>query len=110
MLSLVICGEEVACKKPAPDIYLRAADCLGLRPEECVAIEDSAMGLAAATAAGIKTVITVNENTRDEDFGRAEIVVETLGGPEEPSVIISGPVIRGNFVTLKDLQHLFDDA
>ncbi len=43
--------------KPAPDIYLFAAEKLGLKPEECMALEDSQNGIRSANAAGCKTVM-----------------------------------------------------
>ena len=46
-----VCGDEVARGKPAPDPYLRAAELLGLDAEQCLAIEDSPTGAAAAEAA-----------------------------------------------------------
>jgi HAD superfamily hydrolase (TIGR01509 family) len=49
---VTVCGDEVPHGKPAPDSYLRAAELLGLGPEQCVAVEDSPTGIAAAEAAG----------------------------------------------------------
>lgn len=50
----VVCSaHEVAAPKPAPDVYLEAARALGVRPEECVALEDSPTGVKAAAAAGM---------------------------------------------------------
>lgn len=49
---LIVAGDEVEQPKPHPDPYLRAARALGVDPRECVAIEDSATGLASALAAG----------------------------------------------------------
>lgn len=49
---LIVAGDEVERPKPHPDPYLRAAEALGVDPRECVAIEDSATGLASALAAG----------------------------------------------------------
>lgn len=54
---LSVCGDEVAQGKPAPDIYLRAAEQLGLAPEHCVALEDSPTGAAAAQAAGCAVIV-----------------------------------------------------
>jgi HAD superfamily hydrolase (TIGR01509 family) len=53
----VVCGDEVAMPKPAPDAYLRAASILGMPPERCVAIEDSPTGVAAAEAAGCAVLV-----------------------------------------------------
>lgn len=54
--ALVVGGDQVANGKPAPDIYLRAAGCLGVDPQNCVAFEDSENGVRAAVAAGMVTV------------------------------------------------------
>lgn len=45
-------GDEVAQPKPAPDVYLRAADALGVAPQDCLVLEDSLPGVRAALAAG----------------------------------------------------------
>ncbi|MCE3552070.1 HAD family phosphatase [Pseudonocardia sp. RS11V-5] len=55
---VTVCGDEVPRGKPAPDPYLRAAALLGLAPEDCVAVEDSPTGIAAAEASGA-TVLAV---------------------------------------------------
>ncbi|MBP9750628.1 MAG: HAD family phosphatase [Candidatus Peribacteraceae bacterium] len=49
-------SDEVARSKPAPDVYLKAADKLGLAPADCLAIEDTDAGGAAAAAAGMRVV------------------------------------------------------
>ncbi len=55
--------EDVARPKPAPDLYLHAARALGVRPESCVVIEDSATGIRAARAAGITAFGYVPDGT-----------------------------------------------
>ena len=52
-----VCGDEVETGKPAPDIYLRAAELAGAHPNSCLAIEDSPTGAAASHAAGIPTLV-----------------------------------------------------
>lgn len=75
----VICaGDSVANKKPAPDVYLRTLEELGLPAADCVAIEDSRNGLLAARAAGIATIVTPSLYTRDERFDEAALVVDDL--------------------------------
>ncbi|MGY4712099.1 HAD family hydrolase [Mycolicibacterium sp. CBM1] len=59
--SVTVCGDEVTHGKPAPDIYLRAAELLGLRAGDCLAIEDSTTGTAAAEAAGCPVLVVPNE-------------------------------------------------
>lgn len=68
-------GDIVPAKKPAPDIYLWVLERLGLPAAACVAIEDSANGLHAARAAGLRTVVTVGEYTRGDDFSGAAMVL-----------------------------------
>jgi beta-phosphoglucomutase family hydrolase len=52
----VVDGHQVARPKPHPDIYLRAAELLGVQPESCVVFEDSLTGIQAARAAGMAVV------------------------------------------------------
>jgi HAD superfamily hydrolase (TIGR01509 family) len=54
-------GDEVAAGKPAPDVYLLACERLGVEPGNCVAIEDSRHGEAAARAAGMQVVVVSKE-------------------------------------------------
>jgi HAD superfamily hydrolase (TIGR01509 family) len=57
---VTVSSEEVARGKPAPDVYLAAAERLGVDPAQCVAIEDSANGLRSAAAAGMTVVAVPN--------------------------------------------------
>ncbi len=59
--SATVCGDEVPRGKPAPDAYQRAAALLGLRPEACLAIEDSVTGTAAAESAGCPVLVVPND-------------------------------------------------
>jgi beta-phosphoglucomutase len=54
MFDATVNGLEVVNKKPAPDIYLMAAQKLGLKPGECLVIEDSVSGIKAAKSAGCR--------------------------------------------------------
>ena len=73
------CGDIVPNKKPAPDIYFWVLDKLKLAPEDCIALEDSENGLRSSLAAGIRTFVTVNHYTRNQDFAGAAGVFEDLG-------------------------------
>jgi HAD superfamily hydrolase (TIGR01509 family) len=55
------CGDEVPHGKPAPDLYLAAAAHLGLAPSQCLVIEDSPTGSAAAAAAGCPTLVVPSD-------------------------------------------------
>lgn len=104
-VDLIVSGADVAAKKPAPDSYLHALSRLNLKAWQCIAVEDSAMGLQAATAAGITTIITRNENTLDDDFSAASMVLDGLGEPESPISAIRGELERG-WLTLADAQAM----
>ncbi|MFZ5558321.1 MAG: HAD-IA family hydrolase [Pseudomonadota bacterium] len=84
-------GDVVPVKKPAPDIYTWVLDRLGLPAGECLALEDSENGLRAALAAGVPTVVTVNDYTRHQDFGGAAAVLSGLGAPGDPMRVLDGP-------------------
>lgn len=72
-------GDIVPAKKPAPDIYEWVLARLGLPAAACLAIEDSGIGLAAAAAAGIPTLVTPSSHTGDDDLSAALAVVPDLG-------------------------------
>ena len=77
----VLAGDVVSKKKPDPEIYLLALERSGLRPEECVVIEDSRNGILAAKAADLYVVATTNVYTENEDLSDADIIVSSLGDP-----------------------------
>jgi HAD superfamily hydrolase (TIGR01509 family) len=56
-----VSSDDVDCGKPAPDVYLLCADLLHLPPQDCVAVEDSGVGIRAARAAGFKVVALPNQ-------------------------------------------------
>lgn len=105
--SLVLAGDVVKAKKPAPDIYLLAAERLGAKPAQCVVIEDSNNGVVSAVAAGMKCVVTVSGYTREEDFSQAAIVLTCLGDPggEVCEVLENrSPARPGAYFTVTDLE------
>ena len=63
-------GDTVKNSKPAPDIYLKAAEVLGLNPSECIAVEDSPAGIRAAYAAGMLPVMALDQIEPDEELIR----------------------------------------
>lgn len=87
-LDAVLAIEDVAQGKPAPDLYLAATDRLGLAPADCLAIEDTETGVAAAKAAGLAVIAWPHGMTAAMDFSRADYLVgdlrcfawETVGG------------------------------
>ncbi|KAJ4712491.1 Haloacid dehalogenase-like hydrolase domain-containing protein [Melia azedarach] len=79
----IFAGDVVPRKKPDPAIYVLAANTLGVDPSSCVVVEDSAIGLAAAKAAGMKCIVTKSGYTADEDFLNADAVFDCIGDPPE---------------------------
>lgn len=77
--SVIACGDQVAAKKPAPDIYQLALRHLGVDVEQVVALEDSRNGLLSATRAGLWTVVTPTYWTEHHDFAEAGLVLQHLG-------------------------------
>ena len=81
----VVTGDDVAAKKPAPDIFLSAAAKLGLAPAQCTVVEDAVNGVQAAKAAGMRCVA----------------VAQTFPAAQLQSADLVRPVIAG--VSLADL-------
>jgi HAD superfamily hydrolase (TIGR01509 family) len=75
----IVTGEQVARRKPAPDVYLEAARRLGVDPGDAVAIEDSGPGVAAARAAGMTTVAIPHWLTATHDLSAADARVAHAG-------------------------------
>lgn len=64
----IICGPMVENGKPAPDIYLKASDSLGLNPCECIALEDSPNGILSAYRAGCNPVMVPDLSQPDKEI------------------------------------------
>lgn len=108
-VAVIACGEEVPHKKPAPDIYQLAMQRLGVLPQECVALEDSEIGLEAAAAAAVHTVVTINSDTLEQDFSEADLVVSSLGEPGAPTRVLKGQLAGHPWVTIETLQKICSD-
>jgi len=74
----VVSSEDVGHGKPAPDVFLRAAELLAVAPNDCCVIEDSEAGVEAGLAAGM-TVIAITNSLPPEKLSRASKVVGTYG-------------------------------
>ncbi len=79
VFEVIVAGDDVAAKKPAPDAYALALSRLGVAAAQAVAFEDSANGLHAAMAADLRCIVTPAAYTRDENFFGALAVVPDLG-------------------------------
>ncbi len=75
---VIATSDDVINNKPAPDVYLFAAQQLGVAPQRCLVFEDSLVGAEAAQSAGMTVVAVPSHVTRTLNFGRADAVVHGL--------------------------------
>jgi HAD superfamily hydrolase (TIGR01509 family) len=74
----VVWRQLVERSKPAPDLYLKAAELLAVAPERCIAVEDTPPGIAAAKAAGMYTIQSRAASSAFPPLDSADLVIETL--------------------------------
>ena len=78
LFSVITSSSEVKRGKPFPDIYLLSAERLGLKPEECLALEDTQYGLEAAKSAGLNCFAIPSKFSQKQDFSRADKIFNNL--------------------------------
>ncbi len=103
---IIAAGDEVPAKKPAPDVYIKALDDLGLSAADCVAMEDSRNGLLSATAANLPIVLSQSPFSPMTDYGAAKLVVDHLGEPDAPMQVVQGDSYGYTHVNIALLQRL----
>jgi HAD superfamily hydrolase (TIGR01509 family) len=74
----IVCRADVEHAKPAPDLYLKAVDSLGVAPREAIALEDSPNGVTSAKAAGLRCVAIPNPLTSALDLSHADLHLSSL--------------------------------
>ena len=109
LFDCIVGGDAVANRKPAPDIYRMALDRLQLPARACVAFEDSRNGLLAATAAGLRAVVTPSTFTAGDDFTGAFALISHLGDAFEPYEHLAGAGDADRMVTVSALRRWIDD-
>lgn len=77
LFDAVITGDDVHEAKPNPTVFLKAAEKLGVKPEECVVIDNAPRGVEAAKKAGMKC-IGITTTLKPEDLGKADVVVSNF--------------------------------
>ena len=105
----VVTSDDVLDGKPAPDGYLLALRRSGADGATSLAVEDSAAGLSAATAAGLCCLLTPSpwdQSALREASKNAAAVLDHLGEPGVPATVRSGPTCQDGTVTLKYLETL----
>ncbi len=98
-------GDDVAAKKPAPDVYELVVRRLSVPAARCVAIEDTVNGVQAARSAGLQVVVTRSLYGGSDGFEGALAVVDHLGDSGTPCTVIAGPPIASDMVVLADLAR-----
>ena len=83
---LYINGSDVKNKKPAPDLFFLAAERIGIKPSNCVVIEDAPDGIQAAKATGAKCIAVTN-STSAENLCKADLVCDSLEQIDINSII-----------------------
>jgi len=81
-MQFVLAFEDVVNGKPAPEIYLKAAQKFGVHPDRMLVLEDSVSGCHAARSAGAFTIAVLAEHNRTLDFSHASQVAQRLDAPE----------------------------
>lgn len=79
----VVAGEDVTHKKPAPDIFLLAAEKLSLAPRDCLIVEDAPGGIQAARAAGGKCLAIMSSFTKEQLAGADYFAPDLAHVPDE---------------------------
>lgn len=80
VFSAIVSSEEVLCAKPAPDLFLAAAERLGVTPKGCLVLEDSANGVEGARRAAMTAVGYLSPHSGQQDLSRAHLVLHSLDG------------------------------
>ena len=92
---VIVAGDDVANRKPDPEVFTVALDKLGLDgphgPDGVVVVEDSGEGLEAARAAGLRCAVVVNGYTADHDLAEADLVTDGFGEPGAPAAVRADP-------------------
>jgi beta-phosphoglucomutase-like phosphatase (HAD superfamily) len=110
LFDTIAAGDVVRHKKPAPDIYELALERLGIPAASAVAIEDSEIGLQSAKRAGLFTIVTPNRWTASQRFDAADLVLSSLGDPDEPLAAADAKRIDAPYLRLEHIQALHSRA
>jgi len=103
---VIAAGDIVPAKKPAPDVYQYVLRVMDLDAQDCLVFEDSQQGLEAACQTNLKTVVTVTEYTKDQDFSDAILVLNHLGEPDQPCTVLAGDIGDVNYLDMALVARL----
>lgn len=105
--AVIAAGDIVPAKKPAADIFVYALEKLGLSATECIAFEDSGNGILSSRGAGLETIVTVNDYTREHDFTDAVLVLDQFGEPDNPCKVLQGTAMKKSYLDMTQIHQLF---
>lgn len=77
-LKAVVSADDAASAKPAPDVFLLAAQKIGVSPDRCLVVEDASNGIRAAKAAGMSCIAYKNPNSGEQILSEADYQVDRL--------------------------------
>lgn len=82
----IVTGEQVENSKPAPDIFLKAANKLGVNPQDCLVVEDGPIGVAAAKSAGMKCIAITTTHPANK-LQQADWIIDSYAGADISMII-----------------------
>ena len=104
---VIAAGDVVPAKKPAPDIYTWALQQLNLRADQCIAFEDSHNGILSSQGAGLRTIVTTNGYTHNDDFPGAALILDQMGEPDAPFVVLAGEVGGACYLDMALVRRIY---
>lgn len=75
---IIVSGEDVKEGKPNPECYIQAAQTLEVGTQDCLVLEDAQFGVMAAKSVGMQVIAIPTENTRQQDFSKADVILSSL--------------------------------
>jgi beta-phosphoglucomutase family hydrolase len=88
LFDCIIAAEDVEHSKPNPEIFLKAAEELGVSPSQCLVIEDAQLGVEAAKSAGMKCIGYRNPHSGNQDLSKADRVTDDFSKLDIEEVLI----------------------
>lgn len=83
LFDIIVSASDITKGKPNPEIFLKAAEKIGAKPENCLVVEDAQAGIEAAKAAGMRCLALKSPNTYGQDLSGADRIIDSLKQVEE---------------------------
>ncbi len=105
---VIAAGDIVPAKKPDPAIFDYALEQLNLKPDVCLAVEDSINGIKSSLGANLKTIITVNTYTENDDFSGASLVISDMGEEADPFKLLDGYAKGARYLNVALMREIMN--